>query len=266
MNSPTPPPAPDPAATAAAQTASNKATAVSNYGLNATDQSTPYGSLSYSQNGTWADGTPHFMSTTTLSPEQQNLYNLTSKTQANLGQIGVDQSSKVGGILNTPFDLNAATNNQQSQIRQQMLDPMLAARDSQFATKMRDQGIVPGSEAYTNATRDYGMARDNSVNSLLLADRGQAATEALTQRNQPLNEISALMSGSQVGMPSFTNTPQSNMANTDVAGINNSAFQNSFANYNAQMQQNNALYGALGGIAGTALGGWGMGGFKMPGK
>lgn len=264
MNSPQAPAAPDPVATANAQTASNKATAITNYGLNATDQSTPYGNLSYSQNGTWSDGTPHYTATTTLSPEQQKLYDLTSKTQANLGQIGVDQSSKVGGILNTPFDLSAAIGTQQSDMRHKLLDPVWAARDAANDTKLRNQGIVPGMEAYTNAMRDYGMMRDNSYTGFDLADRGQAATEALTNRNQPLNEISALTSGSQVGMPSFTSTPASNVANTDVAGITNSAFQNNYANYNAQMQQNNALYGALGGVAGTALGGWGMGGFKMP--
>jgi hypothetical protein len=266
MNSPQAPTPPDPVATANAQTASNKATAISSYGLNATDQNTPYGSLSYSQGTPWSDGTPHYTATQTLSPEQQQLYNLTSKTQANLGQIGVDQSGKVGNILNSPFDLSGAIGTQQSDMRHKLLDPVWAARDVANDTKLRNQGIVPGMEAYTNAMRDYGMMRDNSYTGFDLADRGQAATEALTNRNQPLNEISALMSGSQVGMPNFTSTPQSNVANTDVAGITNAGFQNQFQNYNAQMQQNNAMYGALGSMAGSALGGWGMGGFKMGGK
>lgn len=264
-SSATPPAAPDPAATAAAQTASNKATAISTYGLNATDQVTPYGTLSYSQGTPWSDGTPHYTATQTLSPEQQQLYNLGTKTQQNLGQIGVEQSDKVRNLLNTPFDLNSSINNQQADISKTLLDPVWNQRQNQLTQSLANQGIQQGSEAYTNALRDFGMQRDNAYNSALLADRGQASTEALAQRNQPLNEISALLSNSQVQQPNFTNTPQSQVANTDVAGITNSAFQNNFANYNAQMQQQNALYGALGSLGGAALGGWGMGGFKMPG-
>ena len=115
-SSPSPPPAPDPAATAAAQAATNKQTAITQYGLNATNQVTPYGSLTYTQGDPWSDGTPHYTATTTLSPEQQNLYNLGTQTQSNLGNIGVEQSDKVRGLLNTPFDLNASINNQQSDI------------------------------------------------------------------------------------------------------------------------------------------------------
>jgi hypothetical protein len=264
-SSPAPPPAPDPAATAAAQTASNKATAITSYGLNAIDQVTPYGNLSYSQGTPWSDGTPHYTATQTLSPEQQNLYNLGTQTQSNLGNLGVEQSNKVRGLLNTPFDLNASINNQQSDIAQKLLDPQWQQRQSALETQLANQGVQQGSEAYTNALRDFGMQRDNAYNSALLAGRGQASTEALAQRNQPLNEITALLSNSQVQQPNFTNTPQSQVANTDVAGITNNAFQNQFANYNAQMQQKNALYGALGSLGGAALGGWGMGGGKLPG-
>jgi len=264
-SSPSAPAAPDPVATAAAQTASNKATAISSYGLNATDQQTPYGSLTYAQGTPWSDGTPHYTATQTLSPEQQNLYNLGTQTQSNLGNIGVEQSDKVRGILNTPFDLNASINTQQADMARKLLDPVWQQREGSLDQKLANQGIQQGSEAYTNALRDFGMQRDNAYNGAALSGRAQASTEALAQRNQPLNEISALLSNSQVQQPNFTNTPQSQVANTDVAGITNSAFQNNFANYNAQMQQQNALYGAIGGAAGSALGGWGMGGFKMPG-
>ena len=263
-SSPSAPQAPDPVATAAAQTASNKATAITTYGLNATDQQTPYGTLSYSQGTPWSDGTPHYTATQTLSPAEQNLYDLSTKTQGTLGQIGVDQSAKVAGILNTPFDLNASINTQQSDIAKKLLDPVWQQREGSLDQKLANQGIQQGSPAYTNAMRDFGMQRDNDYNSAALAGRSQAATEALANRNQPLNEITALLGNSQVQQPSFTNTPTSNVANTDVAGITNSAFQNNFANYNAQMQQQNAIYGALGGAAGSALGGWGMGGFKSP--
>lgn len=264
VDTPTPPPAPDPAATAAAQSATNKATAVTQYGLNATDQVTPYGNLSYSQGTPWEDGTPHYTATTTLSPEQQNLYNLGTQTQSNLGNIGVEQSNKIRDVLNTPFDFNASINNQQSDIARSLLDPTWNQREKELENKLYNQGVRPGTEAYTNEMRDFGMQRDNAYNSALLAGRGQASTEALSQRNQPLNEILALLRGSSVQQPSFTNTPQTTVAPTDYLGAVNmqqSALNNQ---YNQQLGQQNAIYGALGSAAGSALGGWGMGGFKMP--
>lgn len=255
---------PDPATTAAAAAASNKQTAITQYGLNATDQVTPYGNLSYAQGTPWDDGTPHYTATTTLSPEQQNLYNLGTQTQSNLGNIGVEQSNKVRGILNSPFDLNSAIGTQQTDMATKMLDPVWQQRQSALDTQLANQGVQQGSEAYTNALRDFGMQRDNSYNSALLAGRGQASTEALAQRNQPLNEISALLSNSQVQQPNFVGTPQTQVAPVDYAGIVNNAFQGQMQGYASDQAKTGALYGALGSAAGTALGGWGMGGFKMP--
>ncbi|MFA6984628.1 MAG: hypothetical protein WC213_00280 [Arenimonas sp.] len=261
-DTPQAPAAPDPARTAAAQSQTNRETAVTQTGLNAIDQRTPYGNLSYSQNGTWADGTPRFAATQTLSPEQQRLYNLSTTTQENLGNIGVEQSGRIRGVLNSPFDLNASIGTQQSDVARKLLDPVWDQRQAALDTSLRNQGVMPGTEAYTNATRDFGMQRDNSYNSALLAGRGQAATEALAQRNQPLNEIGALLSNSGVQQPNFTNTPQTNVAPTDYMGAVNmqqSALNNQ---YNTQVGANNAVWGALGGLGGAALGGWASGGFR----
>ena len=76
-----------------------------------------------------------------------------------------------------------------------------------------------------------------------------------------MNEISALMSGSQVSQPNFVGTPQTSVSPTDVIGANQMAYNGQLNAYNAQLQSNNALYGALGSMAGTAgamaMGGWG---------
>lgn len=267
------PPPPDPVATAKAQGDMNQNTATTQQLLNMTNQVTPYGNLSYTQSGsntfTGADGkqytVPQFTATTTLSPEQQELYNLGTTTQRTLGNIGVEQSEKVRGILNSPFDLNASINNQQSDINRKLLDPVWQQRENQLNQRLANQGVQQGSEAYTNALRDFGMQRDNAYNSALLSSRGQATQEALTQRNQPLNEIAALLSNSQVQQPNFVGTPQAQVAPVDYTGVVNNNYQGQMAKYQADQQKQGALYGALGSMAGTALGGWGMGGFKKPG-
>src|SRR4051812_32822605 len=101
---PVAPVAPDPVATAKAQGEMNQNTATTQQLLNMTDQITPNGTLKYDQTGnstfTGADGktytVPKFQATTTLAPAEQQLLDLTNKTKGNLGQIGVDQSQKIG--------------------------------------------------------------------------------------------------------------------------------------------------------------------------
>lgn len=262
MDAPTPAPAPDPAATAAAQTASNKATAVSQYGLNATNQVTPYGNLTYSQNGAWDDGTPRFTATQTLSPQQQSLFDLGNQTQQNLGQIGVNQSAKIGQQLDTPFSIDAARGNKLADINRTFLDPQWQRNDEDTRTRLINSGVRPGSEAYTRAMQEEGDAKSRAYNSMFLDSYGKANDAALTERNQPINEITALLRGSGVQQPSFTNTPSPGVAPTDVIGATGQSLQQSNVGYNADMAQRQAMMSGLFGLGGAgvkaaALGGWG---------
>jgi hypothetical protein len=262
VSSPSVPKPPDPVATAQAQGQINKDTAVSQARLNNVNQVTPYGSLTYTA-GPEVNGVPQYTATTTLSPEQQNLYNLGTQTQTNLGQIGVDQSGKVRDILNTPFDLNSSISTQQADIAKTLLDPVWQQREGALRTRLANQGIAEGSEAYTNAMRDFGMQRDNAYNSALLQGRSQAEQEALTQRNQPLNEITALLGGSQVQQPSFTNTPSTGIQPANYEGDVAQNYAGQLQAYNAQTSQNNAMLGGLFGLAAAPLGGWAYNGFKL---
>ncbi len=250
-----PPPAPDPVKTAEAQSASNVKTATTSQQLNMVDQTNPYGSSTYSQTGKWDDGTPKFANNVTFSPEQQNLYNLETQTQGNLGKIGVEQSQKVGDLLNTPFNINDATSSQLSDQATKLLDPVWKQRQQSAEADWLNRGIAPGMEAYSNMSRDFGDQRDRAYLTAALAGRGQATQEALTQRNQPLNEIAALLSGSQVSQPNFINTPNTTVAPTDVAGITQQGYQNSLVPWNANNQYKQALMGGLFGLGGAVGGG-----------
>lgn len=100
------PKAPDPYATAAAQGTINRQTAISQQLLNSMDQTTPDGSLTYSENGSWSDGTPKIGVTQKLSPTNQYLYDTNQATQTNLANIGRQQSGQIGQLLSTPFDMS----------------------------------------------------------------------------------------------------------------------------------------------------------------
>lgn len=249
-------PAPDPVATANAQSASNKATAVAQYGLNATNQVTPDGSLTYSQNGTWADGTPRFTATTALSDQQQDLYNKGNVTKQNLADIGNQQSARIGALLNTPVNLNTATESKIDDLGRQRLDPQFARESAALETQLINKGIRPGSQAWNDAHTQFGQTKNDAYNQLYLSGRGQGAQEALTERNQPINEISALLGQTQVSQPNFTNTPQPGVAPTDVIGAQQQSLTQ--GNYNATQQNtaNNAFMTGLFNLGSAAAGGW----------
>jgi len=243
--------APDPVATANAQTASNKQTAITQAELNNYNQITPDGTKTYQQTGVNADGTPQFTQTVSLSAPEQAIYNTNESTKQNLANIGQTQSAKIGDLLSTPFSVDQSIADKLDSLAKSRLDPQWAANDSKQAATLANEGITPGSEAYDNAMRSYNAAKNDAYNSLYLSGNSQAESESLAERNQPINEISALLSGTQVNTPTFSSTPQTSVAGTDVAGIT----QNSYLDQNQQAQQsvaaNNAMIGGLFGLAGT---------------
>jgi hypothetical protein len=265
------PAAPDPVATAAAQGNMNQNTATTQQLLNMTDQITPTGSLKYDQTGTstytGADGktysVPKFQATTTLSPAEQALLDLTNKTKTNLGQIGVDQSAKIGGLLGTNVNLNTATEDKIDALGAKRLTPQFDRSEDALRTRLANQGIQPGSAAWNAEMTNFGNTKNDAFNQLYLSGRGQGVQEALTERSLPINEVTALMSGSQVTNPSFSSTPTATVAGVDYGGMVNNNFNALTSQYNTKMGQQNAEMGGMFGLAGT-LGSAGISAMKGP--
>lgn len=261
MKSPKPPPAPDPKATAQAQTGTNIDTAIAQQLVNMTGQNTPQGSLSYDQSGfttfTGSDGKtyqiPKFTANQTLSAGQQELYDIGMGTEKNLAQMGQDQSAKIASLLSQPVNLsNDATEARLMELGSKRLDPQFARDEAALRTRLINQGVREGSDAYNAEMTRFDQGRADARNQLLLGGRGQAVQEALTERNQPINEITALMSGSQVSQPNFTSTPQSGVAGTDYAGMVRDKYAADQANYQQKVQQQQAALGGLFGLLGKA--------------
>lgn len=100
-------------------------------------------------------------------------------------------------------------------------------------------------EASRSTNDSFARAQQAYANSM--QGRQQTIDELLQARNQPINEISALMSGSQIARPEWTSTPQSSIAAPDLMGLVQS-------NYAAKSQQYSGLLSGLGSLAGNALG------------
>ena len=214
------------------------------------NQRGPTGTLQYNQIGTFPDGTPRYESVTQLSPEQQQLFNLYQQSQKNLGNISVQQSGKIGSLLNEPIDLN----NEDVEARlydlgSKRLDPRFAREEDQLRTALINRGYREGTPGFDAEIEKMRMSKNDAYNQLALTGRGQAIQEKLTERNQPINEITALMSGSQVSTPNFTPYPQTPVSGVDIAGLMNQEYQAKLASQNGMM---GGLFG-LGGTAASAL-------------
>ncbi len=261
MKTPKAPPAPDPLKTAQAQTGMNIDTAIAQQLVNMTGQNTPDGSLSYDQSGytsfTDSNGKtyqiPKYTANQTLSAGQQELYDIGMGTQKNLAQMGQDQSAKIASLLSQPLDINNEdTEARLYELGSKRLDPQFARDEEALRTRLVNQGVRVGSDAYNAEMGQFDQRRNDARNQLLLSGRGQAVQEQLTERNAPINEISALMSGSQVSQPNFTGTPQSGVSGTDYAGLVGQKYAADTANYQQKVQQQQAALGGLFGLLGKA--------------
>lgn len=256
---------PDPRQTAGAQTAQNVATAIAQGNLNNVNQVTPDGSLTYNQSGTYQMRDPNtgamydipqYTATQTLSPQQQAIKAQQDRADLGLATIGADQTGRIGSLLGTPVDLsNEATEGRLMELGRSRLDPILADREEDLRTSLSNQGVKLGSRAYDRAMTANTQGENDAYNNLLLSGRGQAVQETLTERNQPINEITALLSGSQVTSPNFMNTNPAQLANVDTAGLINQNYQQQVANVNAKNQNKSQIMGGLFGLGAGALSG-----------
>lgn len=254
-SSPSPPPPPDPRVTAGAQTAENIGTAIANAQLGNVNQVTPDGTLTFTQTGSFpfrdpntgrVFNIPRFTATQRLSPEQAAIQAQNRAAQLNLATLGKEQSGRLQDFLSQPVNLdNAATEARLLELRRQRLDPVLAEQRERFASDLASRGIKRGSAAFDREMTRLAQSENDAINNLILSGRGQAVQEALAARNQPINEITALLSGSQVSQPSFVNAAQPQIPTTDVAGIINQDFQNRFNIFQQQQANRSDTLGGL---------------------
>lgn len=225
---------------------------------------TPYGSLTYQQS---ADNPNSWTSNVAFSPDQQALFDQQNRTSRELADLQNTATSRVDQTMSQPFDYGSVGDVQDAALKAytSRLDPMWDRRQGQTENQLANQGIVQGSEAYKNAMYDLNTGRNDAYQQAIsgaINTSPQTLQMASAIRNQNLNELNALRTGSQVTNPTFSNAPQQGYTpGADLTG----AAQNT---YNAQMQGVNAenansagLFGGLTSLGGLGLKAYGMGMF-----
>ena len=253
------PAAPDPYKTAAAQGGMNMDTAITQQFLNSGTQVNPWGTVAtdVTGNNTFVDSqgktitVPKFTQTTTLSPEQQAIFNQSQAAEGNLAGIANEQSAFLKDYLNKPFEFN---NSDAEKWAFDLASPRIRQNQMQAEDNLRstlaNKGIREGSAAWNAEMSRMTNANTDQMNQLALTGRGQAFSEAMATRNQPINEITALLAGSQVSNPAQMSgaMPQAGVAGVDYTGLVNQKYQADMANYQNKM----------GGLFGLASAGSGL--------
>lgn len=256
MGKPKAPKAPDPKDTSAAATGTNISTAIANSYLNNANQVTPDGKITYTNDGTYQSITdpytgktyqiPNRTATTTLSDIGQQTKDQTDAAQLNLGKVANNQSAFLNDYLGQGVDLSSANIDKYSNEHfGDDFNKQWSTNQTDLENQLANRGVQQGSAAYTKALADFNVNKGNAFDNMQGNRYGQAQQAILTQRNQPLQELNALLSGSQVSQPQAAGYNQSPIATTDNAGIINANYQQKLDAWKQKSASSSNLLGGL---------------------
>lgn len=271
--SPSPPPPPDPAATARAQAAANKEAVRESALVNQTNQRTPFGDVTF----TGEIGTPERTQTLTLPAEAQRVLDAQTRIAGGLTGFAEDFVPRIAEGLSTPFSTEGlgpapvADPAERQRIEANLfarLNPQFDRDEDRLRSQLANQGIGLGSEAFTNAFDDFNRAKTdarlaaaNAAGNEFARDFGlqtqarqQALSEALLNRTQGLNEVSALLQGAPaIAQPTLPQPAQFQVAPADFQGATALQFAGQQNAFNQQLGNQRSLLGGLFGL-GSSLG------------
>ena len=292
-----PPPAPDYAGAATQTAAGNLEAARAAASANRVNQTTPYGSINYSQTPTYdvngeLNKDAGWNMTTTLSPTQQRQFDQNNQINEQLGGVAQQGLGYVQSALSSPLqganalstsagDPQLLQQNVQNALynnAKQYLDPQFAQSDTALESKLANQGITRGSEAFNSAMLNQSNARQQAYESARNSATAQgvgaaqgmfgqnlqnsqlqnatsaqdfAARQALQQN--PINMLNAVRSGQQMNtatLPTQQNVAmQQGTAGPDMLGAATATGQYNQGIYNANQAANAGMVGGLGQMA-----------------
>jgi hypothetical protein len=217
---------------------------------------------------TWAGGADGSRPTLTqtFSPEQQALYQKSLESKGLLADLGTQGATALQGVVGKNLDLSGAPTGPGSYgtMRDQVIAAQMA-RVNEDAGRSRDQanseliaaGIRPGTKAYDDRMNLIQRGQTDAQR------RKDSIAEILAGRQTPLNEINALMSGSQVNNPFAVPgaAQNTNIAPPPIFGAAQAQYGAGADAYNAQQAGANSAMSGLFSLGAAGLGGWARAGF-----
>lgn len=197
--------------------------------------------------------------TQTLSPAQQKLLDSQTQISQYLANIGTSELPRLQAGLAQPLDsgsAKAAVAKAYGDITSR-LDPQWQEAGAQNETKLRNQGLTAGGEAYDSAMRNFNQGKNDAYTQANLAAMQYAPTTMqmdIAGRDQLLNELNALRSGSQVQNPQFQQYQGSQIGQTPImqGAQQQAAWDQNM--YNQQVGSANAFNQGLFSLGGAVAG------------
>ena len=176
-----------------------------------------------------------------FSPEQQAIYDASTKAKLGMSELAGQGTEALKGIVGTGVDFSGAPPpaGQSEDARKRVLAGMMSRVNEDYGRQSDDlnsqliaAGLRPGTKAYddqmallarkrTDANTQAELAAQQATASQFGLDtqaRKDAIAEMLMKRQVPLNEITALLSGSQVTNP-FATPGYAQNANIQAAPV-----------------------------------------------
>jgi hypothetical protein len=242
---------------------------------NRVNQSTPYGSLNYSQSVD-ANGNPTWSANQSLNPAFQPTFNSLATNAQNAAATPFAAGPAVNTGINTSnlpsYGINPSESYTDAIMRR--LQPNMANAQESFDVKMANQGIPVGSEAYNRAYRNFSQGQNDQLTSavvggmqtglqanqqaynqqanqvgLNLQGNQQAFNQNLAAYNNPLAQLNSFQTATQ---PNYVNPyTQAATAGPDYLGAAGLSNQNAIANQNMATANRSNLTSGLFNLAGT---------------
>lgn len=284
------PKAPDYQAAATAQAEASKETLAYQNNANRPTQTTPWGKSEWDIDPKTGKATQNV----SLNADDQASLSSQQRVGRDLSATAETLTDRVSGDLANPVDYSQFrehgeledydTRRQSSEDAAygrstSRLDPQWEQRRNDTEVKLASQGLVPGDEAYDRAMGNldrgqndaYSTAQQDSVaagraesaqsyqQQLGTAEydsnvRNSQVSEELQKRGWSINEINALISGNEVGMPNLPEFSSSGRAETaNILGATEKQYQGKLDRYNSGQAGLSGMFSGLGGIAKAGL-------------
>lgn len=258
MGMPKPPKPASPQSVATAQMDINTNALQGTQAAQQTGQTTPFGNLNYVQTGVNpVTGVPQFTAISNLSPQQQAILNNLQSTQTQLGGAAGNLTNAAFNMYSDVPDFSEAAGTQtRLNMDRQLayLTPFFEQQTEQLDNQLRNQGLMPGTEAYDRALRTLRDNQNQSVMSFLNQTQPIAFQQARDQYNQPLQTVAGILGLTQPASlaQNLLNTPRPSLNPADFVGANTAYNTANMQNYQARLAQSNAMMQGIFGI-GSAM-------------
>lgn len=207
------------------------------------DEQTPYGTVSWSLRPGADPANPQpgdYIRSTNFSPEQQQLYEQNTQNQLTAGQVGGQQLADLGQGRQAVQDAlyRRAT---------QYYGQNFGDQENQLRTRLANQGLNEGTEAFERELRNFRQTRDSAYADA--TDRAIAGADQ--QENNAVARIVNILNMSKATTPTSGNSAGG--AGTDLLSAANQAYTANLGASNAQaaadaQRQNAMLQLVLGGM------------------